>query len=63
MFNFQSLHHEKAEIYRSQFNSKVFFRTKNKDQGWVVQKLVNFNPGLRENSRSNFFFKNRLTIL
>ena len=28
-------------------------------QGWVVQKLVNFNPGLSENSRSNFFFKKR----
>ena len=25
-------------------------------QGWVVQKLVNFNPGLSETSRSNFFF-------
>ena len=33
------------------------------NQGWVVQKLVNFNPGLNENSRSNFFFKKRWTIL
>ena len=31
--------------------------------GRVVQKLVNFNPGLSENLRSNFFFKKRLTIL
>ena len=31
--------------------------------GWVVQKLVNFNPGLSKNSRCNFFFKKRWTIL
>ena len=31
--------------------------------GWVVQKLVNFNPGLSKNSRSDFFFKKRWTIL
>ena len=29
------------------------------DKGWVVQKLVNFNPGVSENSMSNFFFKKR----
>ena len=27
--------------------------------GWVVQKLVNFNPGLSKSSRSIFFFKKR----
>ena len=29
----------------------------------VVQRLVNFNSGLSENSSSNCFFKKRLTIL
>ena len=32
-------------------------------QGWVVQKLVNFNTELSENSRSNFFSKKRFTLL
>ena len=31
--------------------------------GPVVQRLVKFNPGLSENSSSNFFFGKRLTIL
>ena len=38
------------------------FHLKNVLLGCVVQKLVNFNPGLSKNSRSNFFFKERLMI-
>ena len=40
-----------------------YFKTLSVGLGWVVQKLVNFNPGLSENSRSNFFFKKSWTIL
>ena len=31
-----------------------------KEMGWAVQKLVNFNPGLSENSSNYFFFKKKV---
>ena len=35
----------------------------NPPQGWVVESLVNFNPGLRDILSSKFFFKERFVVL
>ena len=44
-------------VGNQQYLQRVVRKPKSKDLGRVVQKLVNFNPGLSKNSVSNFFKK------